>query len=635
MDEETRTPESPTLLLDRYRIDGMLGEGGLGTVVKAFDTRLKRFVAIKTLKRGSYAADPDQFRSLEERFAREAEAGSRMGSHPNLVSVYDLIIDADRTQYLILEYIPGGTLAERIAERGRSLSETLAIATESAQGLHSAHEGGLVHRDIKPSNIFLTATGHAKVGDFGIAQIDDLSGRTRATAGHPGTPLYMSPEQERQTAYLRPASDQYSLGLVLFEMLTSEVYKRIGARQAASVLAAQIAPVSALVARMLADNPDDRYPTMAEVVRAIQAIERQRASAETEVPTHAGDGVISLRDEEALVTTRHETPRIDLYPLPRMAPHAPPPALPTERRYPRRAVLIGAGGLVLAVGAAGGAIAGRRNSGGGVATATIPATVVAAVPTSPTAIPTIIPTATNVPPATATAQPAVPIVITAPPIVITATPLSTAAPTSTPVVITATPLPTATPIMITATAPAAPSPRIPVVTASEVGLSASVFEQPMDTRIETDGNIMAKLFTFSHSFLRLYLFQGETGGDTPEGWYRVQRYSLNVPASSKLVPAVAADGRKGYTSDVAGVCDEAETQCLPCSFGPQGVVCPSNTGLIRPIHWYHVILSAQAPGGIVVGDYFCNLADKSSRDCYNDALTILPSMRVIGPPASR
>ncbi len=622
MDEETRTPESPTLLLDRYRIDGMLGEGGLGTVVKAFDTRLKRFVAIKTLKRGSYAADPDQFRSLEERFAREAEAGSRMGSHPNLVSVYDLIIDADRTQYLILEYIPGGTLAERIAERRLSLSETLAIATESAQGLHSAHEVGLVHRDIKPSNIFLTATGHAKVGDFGIAQIDDLSGRTRATAGHPGTPLYMSPEQERQTAYLRPASDQYSLGLVLFEMLTGEVYKRIGARQAASVLAAQIAPVPALVARMLADNPDDRYPTMAEVVRAIQAIERQRASAETEVPTRVGNGVTSLRDEEALVTTRYETPRIDLYPLPHVTPHAPPPALLTERRYPRRAVLIGAGGLVLAVGAAGGVIAGRRNSGGGVSTATIPATVVAAVPISPTANPTIVPTATNVPPAIATAHPAMPIVITVPPLVITATPLPTAALT-------------ATPIMITATAPAVPSPRIPVVTASEVGLSASVFEQPTQTRIETDSNIVAKLFSFSHSFLRLYLFQGETGGDTPEGWYRVQRYSLNVPASSKLVPAVAADGRKGYTSDVAGVCDEAETQCLPCSFGPQGVVCPSNTGLIRPIHWYHVILAAQAPGGIVVGDYFCNLADKSSRDCYNDALTILPSMRVIGPPASR
>ena len=109
MSEETVLP-----LLNRYRVEGMLGEGGLGTVVKAFDTRLKRTVAIKTLKRSSYALDPDLFRALEERFAREAEAGSRMGSHPNLVTVYDLVVDADRTQYLILEYIPGGTLADRI-----------------------------------------------------------------------------------------------------------------------------------------------------------------------------------------------------------------------------------------------------------------------------------------------------------------------------------------------------------------------------------------------------------------------------------------------------------------------------------------------------------------------------------------
>ncbi|HEY8291532.1 MAG TPA: hypothetical protein VIG44_03545, partial [Thermomicrobiales bacterium] len=92
-DDEARLP---SLLLGRYRVEGMLGEGGLGMVVEAFDTRLKRMVAIKTLKRISYASEPDQFRALEERFAREAEAGSRMGSHPNIVGVHDLIIDAER-----------------------------------------------------------------------------------------------------------------------------------------------------------------------------------------------------------------------------------------------------------------------------------------------------------------------------------------------------------------------------------------------------------------------------------------------------------------------------------------------------------------------------------------------------------
>ncbi len=204
--------------------------------VKAFDTRLKRLVAIKTLRRTSYASDPDQFRALEERFAREAEAGSRMGSHPNLVGVHDLLLDAERTQYLVLEYVAGGTLGERIARGALPLSDTLRLTTEIARGLHAAHESGLVHRDVKPANIFLTASQQAKVGDFGIAQIDDISGRTRTTSGHPGTPLYMSPEQERMTAYLRPASDQYSLGLVIFEMITGQIYKRIGARQAKQLL---------------------------------------------------------------------------------------------------------------------------------------------------------------------------------------------------------------------------------------------------------------------------------------------------------------------------------------------------------------------------------------------------------------
>src|SRR6476659_2981724 len=121
---------TPALLLDRYRVEGPLGEGGLGTVVKAFDTRLKRMVAVKTLKRSSYAADPDLFRALEERFAREAEAGSRMGSHPNLVTVYDLVTDAERTQYLILEYVPGGTLADRIRQGPLPLPDALRLTAD-------------------------------------------------------------------------------------------------------------------------------------------------------------------------------------------------------------------------------------------------------------------------------------------------------------------------------------------------------------------------------------------------------------------------------------------------------------------------------------------------------------------------
>ncbi|MCA1670412.1 MAG: serine/threonine protein kinase, partial [Thermomicrobia bacterium] len=241
--------ENTTLLLNRYRVEGMLGEGGLGTVVKAFDTRLKAMRAIKTLKR-TLTTDPEAFRSLEERFTREAEAGSRMGINPNLVAVYDIVADTDGTRYLILEYVSGGTLADRLKRGPVPVVEALRWTADAARGLQAAHDVGIVHRDVKPANIFLAPDGRAQVGDFGIAQIDDLSGRTRTTVGHPGTPLYMSPEQAHMTAYVQPTTDQYSLGLVLFELLTGLAYRRLSAQDAQTRLAALLPPVRALIERM-------------------------------------------------------------------------------------------------------------------------------------------------------------------------------------------------------------------------------------------------------------------------------------------------------------------------------------------------------------------------------------------------
>ena len=171
--------------------------------------------------------------------------------------------------------------------------------------------------------------------------------------------------------------------------------------------------------------------------------------------------------------------------------------------------------------------------------------------------------------------------------------------------------------------------------ASEIGLSANALEQPANTDLQTEDNIVKKYFIFSRSTLGLLLFRGESGGDTLNGWYRTQKVVLNVSTTRNIALASAADGRRGYLGEVAGVCDAAETKCVGCSFTDQGVVCTSNTGLVTPIHWYHVILAAQAPGGIIVADYFCNLANKSSRDCYTEAMSILPSRRVIGPPANR
>jgi predicted ATPase/serine/threonine protein kinase/DNA-binding CsgD family transcriptional regulator/Tfp pilus assembly protein PilF len=313
---------APALVLGRYQIQGTLGEGGIGSVVRAFDTRLRRVVAIKTLKRSLAGIEPARLRAIEDRFAREAIAGSRMGSHPNLVAVYDLLTGPDETLYLILEYVAGGTLTERIRSGPLPLADVLRLTADMARGLHAAHEVGLVHRDIKPANIFLAADGRAQVGDFGIAQIDDISGRTQTTVGHPGTPLYMSPEQGSTTGYLRPSSDQYSLGLVVFEMATGRAYRRLEAREAAGLLGALPRPVAAMIERLIAGDAGERYPSMAQVLQATQAIA----------------GVLELEPGEETPAYAAETPqgppREGYRQTPQVSPQPAPP-VQTPAPYPR------------------------------------------------------------------------------------------------------------------------------------------------------------------------------------------------------------------------------------------------------------------------------------------------------------
>jgi len=425
----TDATEIPALLLDRYRVDGLLGEGGLGTVVMAFDTRLKRRVAIKSLRRALYTADPDQFRRLEERFTREAEAGSRMGSHPNLVAVHDFVSDADKTLYLILEYVAGGTLAQRITQGPMPLDDALRITAEAARGLQAAHDAGLVHRDVKPANLFIAADGRVQVGDFGIAQIDDISGRTQTTTGHPGTPLYMSPEQAGMTGYVSPAADQYSLGLVLFEMLTGTAYKRLRKQEAAELIARQMPPVAALVERMLAPDPDDRYPAMRDLAFAIAAIERTLAmNADTPYRPPAAVPPVARDAPTDVIAMSSGGPFTPPAPAFVALPQPPYPTIPPTARVSRRALLTGIGGLAVA-GVAGGAVFLLRDPGGGPGALATGTPVVGTsaptvgqtaggVATSPTAQPTttaIPPTATRLPATVTPAPTAVPPTPTPPP----------------------------------------------------------------------------------------------------------------------------------------------------------------------------------------------------------------------------
>ncbi len=366
MEGDTNTDTTPVILLNRYRVEGPLGKGVFGTVVKAFDTRIKRMVAIKTLNH-SVATDPEHFRALQERFTREAEAASRMGIHQNIVAVHDLASEPDGTLYLILEYIAGGTLLERLKQGTLTLRDALRFTADAARGLDAAHVNGVVHRDIKPANVFLSLDGRAQIGDFGIAQIDDLSGRTRTTTGHPGTPLYMSPEQQHLSAYVRPFTDQYSLGLVLFEMLTSKAYKRLELSNAEYLLQRQPLSLIALFRRMTMEQSDHRYPSMDKVAAAIRAVEEEldrsgqsqgtiqysAFKSENDVTQRALNATPNVVNEQWSHTSRGKQPT-----PPSVAQISPfPGANPRRALLRRRALLVSVGGFALAVGGTGGLFA--------------------------------------------------------------------------------------------------------------------------------------------------------------------------------------------------------------------------------------------------------------------------------------
>ncbi len=204
-----------TLLSGRYRLDAQIGAGGMSTVYRAFDTTLERTVAVKLMHR-EIASDSDQL----ERFRREARAVAQM-SHPHVVGVIDAG-DDDQRPYIVFEYVEGETLKERIRRSGRlPIDESIAYAIEIARALAAAHVRGIVHRDIKPQNVLIDEEGSAKVTDFGIARSLDEEGLT-ADGRVLGTTDYVSPEQALGHA-VNGQSDIYSLGIVLFEMLTGDV----------------------------------------------------------------------------------------------------------------------------------------------------------------------------------------------------------------------------------------------------------------------------------------------------------------------------------------------------------------------------------------------------------------------------
>jgi len=250
---------------DRYVLSALLGAGGMAEVFLAHDRLLDRDLALKIL-REEYAKDT----SFVRRFRKEAQSAAAL-SHPNVVQVYDQGRAEDGRYYIAMEHVPGGSLRDLILRRGvLDPAQAARLAWQVAEALGAAHERGIVHRDIKPQNVLLDEAGGAKVADFGIAVAASRTS-TSGTNQVFGTATYMSPEQAMGER-VGSASDLYSLGVVLYEMLTgSAPFEAEGALATAMkhVTEQPLSPrerepsvpevMDALVMGLLAKNPEDRY----------------------------------------------------------------------------------------------------------------------------------------------------------------------------------------------------------------------------------------------------------------------------------------------------------------------------------------------------------------------------------------
>ena len=278
-----------TLISERYRLDEKIGSGGMSSVYRAFDPTLERWVAIKLMHR-DISHDPDQL----ERFRREARAVARL-NHPHVVTVIDAGED-DGAPYIVFEYVDGETLKDRIRRLGRlPVSEAVAYAIEIGRALEAAHASMLVHRDVKPQNVLIDPDGRAKVTDFGIARSLEAQGLT-ATGRVLGTTDYVSPEQALGHE-VTGQSDIYSLGIVLYEMLTGETPFKADTQVAVAMQHVReplpdvqrrrpeiSASLAAVVERATSKETQNRYQDVSEMVHDLEevlAIEAARTGQTT------------------------------------------------------------------------------------------------------------------------------------------------------------------------------------------------------------------------------------------------------------------------------------------------------------------------------------------------------------------
>ena len=332
---------APSEIMGRYRLDGRLGAGGMSTVFLATDTVLERQVAVKLL--AEHLAEDDDFVA---RFRREALAAARL-QHPNIVQVFDSGEDsASHRHFIVMEHVDGPSCADLLREAKQlEVDETVRIVRDACHGLDYAHRAQLVHRDVKPGNLLLTReTGTTKLADFGIAKAAEQTRLTQVGAVL-GTAAYLSPEQA-QGDEAGPPSDIYSLGVCAYQFLTGKLPHEYASltELALKQLEEPVEPVSThrpdvpaeldrVICICLERDPGDRYPSAAEMARALDAGVQGR---DTEVTRRLAAGAdpdnpAAMRGH-ADVTAATQALRTRREPAPPSRPPAPAPVARTPDR---------------------------------------------------------------------------------------------------------------------------------------------------------------------------------------------------------------------------------------------------------------------------------------------------------------
>jgi len=273
-----------------YKIIEQLGSGGMATVFKAYHASLDRYVAIKVLH-PAFKQDPN----FLSRFQREARIVAKL-EHPHIVPVYDFS-EAGGQPYLVMRFIEGETLKARLAKSDLPLDEVARIMKPVGEALSYAHGQGVLHRDVKPSNVLLTSDGGVWLADFGLARIAQAGESTLSQDSLLGTPQYISPEQAQGLSDLDARTDIYSLAVVMYELLVGRVPYQADTPYAVihdhiyaplplphSIKPDFPEPLERVLLKALSKERDDRYATVADLMRAFdQAVQQVKASAPTQI----------------------------------------------------------------------------------------------------------------------------------------------------------------------------------------------------------------------------------------------------------------------------------------------------------------------------------------------------------------